>query len=188
MAALTIAGIDPGSRNCAFSVVKVRINGPFDYRIKEVGMIKNTMKEMKGDVRGDLMKFRREFNGILKRHKVDVVLAERYMNRGIRGNTGELVGLMLGVVAMASVQDVTFIPASQWKNAYNRNSHGAGKGKEKLEKLYKDSRLVPHVIDASCIALYGGCTYLDEKPFEFLSARKALNSFRIALDKADIKT
>lgn len=189
MSALTILGIDPGSVNMGFTVSKVRIDGPFAYKLKEVGMFKNTMKEMKGDVRKDLKKFRGELNGILRRHKPDVIIAERYMNRGIRGNTGELVGLMMGVIAMANVQDVVFIPASQWKNAFSRHAW-APKGvqnKQKLECLYKDSRLVPHVIDAACISMYGACTYLEQTPFDFLSARKQLIKFRQILDKADIR-
>lgn len=177
MSALTILGVDPGSRNMGFGVIEVKIGKKWKSRIREVGMIQRTVKEMKGDVRGDLMKFRREFNGILKRHKVDVIVAERYMNRGIRGNTGELVGLMLGCIALSSVKDVSFIPASQWKNAFNRNAD--------LDQLYKDSRLVAHAIDATCIAAYGACQILEHKPFEFLQA--GLSKFRIQLDKATIR-
>ncbi len=185
MSALTILGLDPGSKNMGFGVIKVRTDGKFDYRIKEVGMIKKTVKEMKGDVRGDLKKFKGELHGILRRHKVDAIVAERYMNRGIRGNTGELVGLMLGVAAMCPVEDVWFIPASQWKNAFNRNVHGPEK--KKLETLYKDSRLVAHVIDAACIGMYGAFTYTENKPFELMSSRKELIKYRKLLDRAHIR-
>lgn len=180
MSALTVLGVDPGSRNMGFGVLQAKVGGKgLNYRVREVGMIQNTVKEMKGDVRGDLQKFRKEFNAILRRHKVDVIVAERYMNRGIRGNTGELVGLMLGVIAMSNVQDVSFIPAAQWKNAFNRNAS--------LDQLYKDSRLVAHVVDASCISAYGLCTYLEHKPFEFVGNAKGLAKFRTLLDKAQIK-
>jgi hypothetical protein len=101
------------------------------------------------------------------------------MNRGIRGNTGELVGLMLGAVALAPVQDVTFIPASQWKNAFNRNAD--------LKLTYDQSRLVPHVIDATAIALYGACSLLDVKPFSFLSDKKKQRVFLTRLDGATIR-
>ena len=179
MSTIKILGLDPGSKNMGFGIVEAKIDGPFRYRIREVGMVKSPVKEMKGDVRGDLKKFQKELNGILRRHKVDVIVAERYMNRGIRGNTGELVGLMLGVVAMSKVQDVSFIPAAQWKNAINKRT--------KLDQLYQDSRLVAHVIDATCIGVYGACHYLEHKPFEFLDNRKAIIKYRQALDKADIK-
>ncbi len=180
MGALTVLGVDPGSKNMGYGVIKARLGvDKLQYRIKEIGMIQDRVEEMKGDVRGDLRRFKREFSSILRRHKVDVIVAERYMNRGIRGNTGELVGLMLGCIALSNVEDVMFIPAAQWKNAINRNAS--------LDTLYEQSRLVAHVIDATCIAAYGACHYLSHKPFEFVSSKKGFAKYRADIDKATIR-
>lgn len=178
---LTIAGMDPGSANFGFGVLQVDLGckKKLRYRFREVGMMQNLLREMKGDVRGDLKKFQRGVNRVLREHKVDVIVAERYMNRGIRGNTGELVGMMLGaIVHSARVQDVMLIPASQWKNAFNKNAT--------LTDVYDDCRLVPHVIDACSIALYGACRYAEHKPFEFLQG-KGVKKLIANLDKAHIK-
>lgn len=184
MAALTVLGIDPGSKNMGFGVVKARIGDKFDFRIKEVGMFQDRVEVMNGDVRGALKKFNKELGSILRKHNVDVIVAERYMNRGIRGNTGELVGLMLGAVAMANgVEDVMFIPAAQWKNPMNKNTKPMGG----LEQLYKDCRLVPHVVDGASIGMYGATHYLDHKPFEFLSSRKGRAKYLSALNTADVR-
>lgn len=175
---IKVLGIDPGSKNMGFGVVEAKVAGDFKYRILEVGMFKQTIKEMKGDVRGDLKRFKKELDRVIRAHKPDVIVAERYMNRGIRGNTGELVGLMLGVVALAPVEDVSFIPAAQWKNAVNRNGD--------LKELYDSSRLVAHVIDATSIAMYGATHYTDRPAFTFLQG-KGFRRYLNALDKAKIR-
>lgn len=180
MGTLTILGIDPGSKNMGYGVVKGRIwDGGLQFKIPEVGMFHNRVEKMNGNVRDDLKRFNRDLRSIVKRHKVDVIVAERYMNRGIRGNTGELVGIMLGAVAMCSVQDVMFIPAAQWKNALNKNTS--------LPGLYSDSRLVAHAVDATCIGMYGVCHYLGYKPFEFAANKKQRSLFLKSMDGADIR-
>lgn len=170
---ITILGLDPGKANFAFSVVKVMIAKPSSFKVVETGMVENTVKDLTAVITDEANAFKKEIRAILRKHKVDVIVAERYMNRGrFGGNTGEVVNIMIGLLVGLPVLDIAIIPAAQWKNSFNKKTN--------LEEVYKASSLVAHRVDATNIALYGASMYLDSPAFEFLPAR--LNNYIQQMD------
>lgn len=172
---ITILGIDPGKANFAASVVEVNFELPFNYKIIEMVMVDSTIQDLTGNVIARNEKFKKEIRKVVKRWKIDAIVAERYQNRGrMKGNTGELVSVMLGTVLSMPVEDVTLITASQWKNEFNKHYN--------LDDFYKEIDLVAHKVDATCIALYGAAQYLGCKPFTFLDNAKKLEKFKKQLN------
>lgn len=177
---LTVCGMDPGKSNFAYSIVKVAFEEPFRYKVVTTGMVENVVFDLTKGVRQQSKLFKREAWKILKTHQVDVLVAERYQNRGrMRGNTIELVNYMLGVLDQARTQDYVVITASQWKNAFNRFYC--------LKDFYGEVELVEHRIDATLIALYGAYQYLDvqAKQFSFLDTTKSVQTLRERIGKTN---
>lgn len=163
-----VLGLDPGVANSAWSVVKFDANGGF--QVLGVGMLANTVKDFTLGIEHQCLLFLDELKDILRRHpKITAVCAERFMTRGNKGTTIEKIGLMLGMVVgyLQSVNagiHVSMIPASQWKNEFNRQSD--------LEAWYQlgQKELTPHEVDAISIALYAGSKLRRlSKPFEGIS-------------------
>ena len=165
---LNVAGFDPGKNNFGYSIVKVAFDEPFRYKVVTTGLIKEVVFDLTKGVRYQARPFKREVRALLKQYDVDVVMAERYQNRGrMLGNTLELVNFMLGVMESLPVQDYVLVTASQWKNAFNRH--------QDLKDFYTRVPLVPHRVDAALIALYGSYQYLNfqAKQFDFLCDEKS---------------
>lgn len=161
---INVLGLDPGSKNFAYSVVSVSMKPPFRYRVKRVGMVNETITNIPSISPKSARKFKNMINKIVKDNGVDFIIAERFMNRGkMRGATGELVSIMLGTLLVGvPIKDMALITASQWKNAFNRRTS--------LDHIYSIVSVVPHVVDATGIALYGSVQYLPFaiKQFEYL--------------------
>lgn len=170
---ITLVGLDPGKNNFGFSVVKVKFEPPFRYKVVTTGLVENVVYDLTKGIRFQSRPFKKEVSSLLRSNGADVLIAERYQNRGrMMGNTIELVNYMLGVMDSLRVQDYVVITASQWKNAFNRHYD--------LKEFYKEIPLVPHRVDATLIALYGAHQYLDEssKQFDFLSDDKSVQTLR----------
>lgn len=160
---ITVLGTDPGTANFAYAVTRVRIGQPFKYKILESGMIQRPVRDLTGLLVEQSNAFEREIKSLVRKYDVDVIMAERFMNRGRNGNTGELVSFMLGLMYKIKGVHLTLITAAQWKNAFNRA--------QDLKELYKESSLLAHRIDAVCISIYGASMYLNTPAFDFLKTR-----------------
>lgn len=156
MKVITVLGCDPGYRNFGFSVVQVARKGDgFVFRVKTCGMLKDTLKDMKGDVIPRIDLFKREIRSLCRKYKVSAITAERFQSRGLRGLSAELVSGMIFLLTQVGQKDVNLITASQWKNQFNR-----AYGKGSLDEIYKVCRVEPHELDSVCIAIYGACARL----------------------------
>lgn len=171
---ITVLGTDPGTANFAFSVTRVKINAPFRYKVLKTGMIENTVRDLTGLLDKQSEAFKKEIKALVKEYDVDVIMAERFMNRGRNGNTGELVSFMLGLMKEIKGTHLTLLTAAQWKNAFNRI--------QDLKALYKESSLVAHRIDAACISIYGASMYLDVPAFKFLEKASRYAKFKKKLE------
>lgn len=170
---MTLMGNDPGTGNNAYSIVRVKFRPPFRYQVLNTGLLQNVVYDLTGGIRSQSRPFKKEVSGIIKQYGVDVLVAERYQNRGMqRGNTIELVNFMLGALDSLRVQDYVVITPAQWKNAFNKFYD--------LKEFYREIKMVPHRIDATLIALYGAYQYLDVKTsqFDFLNTKKGLATLR----------
>lgn len=87
MEVLRILGLDPGARNYAYGIVYFKkVGSVYKYSIKDVGLITNTVTEMKENLKGQLRKHISELRNTVKYNKVDRLYAERFMTRGNGGN------------------------------------------------------------------------------------------------------
>ena len=149
-----VLSFDPGVENFAWSCVEV--HRPFKVSVLGCGMMRNTVRTLTRNVRQQIVLYVEELSELLDRFNPTEVIAERYMSRGNGGDTIELVNIMLGALATKH-KSITYIPASQWKNAWNREGN--------LEEFYATTDAVAHEIDATAIGMYRAYQFMDEKPF-----------------------
>jgi len=151
----SILGLDPGSKNAGYAVLRVRIKKKkLQYKIEETGKLKNLLTDLKIPHRKILQKHVGEVRAIIKKYGIKYVLAERYMARGGKQATIEYVNQMLGALEYALPVEVTQISAATWKNRINRIFD--------LKKYYKECyRVEPHEIDAVFQSMW-----LAEKKFD----------------------
>lgn len=186
---LTILGLDPGTKNFGASVVRVTFGDRWVYEILYSGVLIYPMHSLVGDDAGQHAElFRTEIDTFVTKFNVDMIVAERFQARGLRGKTIELVSFMLGVLEATYLDKIVlFITAATWKNRWN-----ALTGND-LKALYLDNKDVPpHEWDASAIALFGASLYDSRRtPFSFVNARRFIEKvkavsqsrkFRIAKD------
>lgn len=177
---ITVLACDPGTANFAFCVTRIRIQQPFRYKLLETGMIQNPIRDLTGLLTEQTERFENEIQTLIDKYGVDIIIAERFMNRGRNGNTGELVSFMLGIMMKMSDIHLTLITAAQWKNAFNKL--------QDLKELYKEMKkrckLEPHPIDAACMSIYAAGMYLDldHSPFQFLATK--FERFKDRLEKS----
>lgn len=163
---ITVLSCDPGTANFAYAVTRIRIKQPFRFKLLESGMIQNPVRDLTGLLVDQTKAFEDEIQSLIDQYGVNVIIAERFMNRGRNGNTGELVSFMLGLMMKIPETHLTLITAAQWKNAFNKF--------QDLKELYKEMKrrckMEPHPIDAACMSIYSAGMYfdLDHSPFKFL--------------------
>lgn len=160
---LRILAFDPGVTNFAWAFLEV--TRPFDVKVVESGMFNNTVKVFDDDLQISIQDFTSEMVDLFNRFKPEQFIMERFMARGMKGGTIELVNIMMGAFLSWLVERqfsfknrFKLIPASQWKNEWNRNSD--------LDAFYKKTNTVPHQVDAVGIGLYGAYYWFKDKPFE----------------------
>ncbi len=162
---IRILALDPGTSNFGWSVVEVV--SPFKPRLLASGLIQHPVTAIVGSHVGDQIEaLLNEINEIAQEFGTDHLIAERYMARGMKGATIELVNCMLGaMVARSRLKscNIKLLPAAQWKNEYNRMHN--------LEEFYKSVNCVDHQADASLIGLYGAHVWYGVKPFTGMSVK-----------------
>lgn len=160
---MTILSMDPGTSNHAWSVLHV--GKGFKITVLGSGMVHNTIKDLKGDMLGKTAKYIEEVAEIAEHYGASHFIMERYMARGMKGSTIECVNVMIGALMGSAAHRLGItadrmmvIPASQWKNEWNRRSD--------LEAFYDKTKCVNHQVDSVGIGLYGAAIWFSRKPFE----------------------
>jgi hypothetical protein len=151
-----ILACDPGKNNFAISILKIT---PLGIKILYLGMLVNTINDLTptGELLNQHRKFHLELLTLVTKYKVKAIVAERFQNRGrMRGNSGELVNVMLGSILCLPVEKVLLITPAQWKNALNKQLI--------LKDMYSYG-LVEHKVDAVFIGCYGLSLYTNRKPY-----------------------
>lgn len=143
-----ILACDPGIRN--FGIACVGVKGD------KVDVIANALLEKPiTQFTAGYVEQRRAFSLELRRwfnlYEPDLVIAERFQTRGNGGPTIELVSAMNALLGVINAKlPVKYIPASQWKVAFNRRW-----GDDELKSMYVDCMTTPHPLDAALIGVYG---------------------------------
>jgi hypothetical protein len=172
---LKILSLDPGKQNFAFSIVTVDIKTGLKFEIIETGMINHTITNVTTDLKDQAKAFNKEVSAIIRKNKVDALIAERFMVRGrFMGGSSEHINLMLGRLLAINVETV-YITAAQWKNAFNKVYC--------LNDFYKEIPLPTHRIDAALIGLYGSHYFTNTKPFACLKGKVKKVKNQIILTK-----
>jgi len=178
-----ILALDPGTKNCAYSVIELDMRTHFnqklgtikatkyEFKIVAQGMIRNPISDMK-HLSKQAKAFRSELISLLDEHKVDALAAERFQSRGFRNVTGECVSAMLGI--MATLPGPRFVlpyRSDEWIDATARPpikmlTVTASTWKNKfnressipLNELYKSLKsqfkLSTHLVDSMLIAIF----------------------------------
>lgn len=130
-----ILGLDPGVQNFAYSVT-------YEGILIDSGLVQNTVTDLKKGVYKQINSFLQELHWLPECNKI---YAERFISRGLRGHQGELISVMLG--AICTHYDATLMVSSTWKNEVNKAFD--------LRMCYKAFAVVPHLIDATLISMWG---------------------------------
>lgn len=163
---MVILSVDPGSKNYAWSVV--RIEAPAKFKLLEVGMLSNPITNLASvNFEREVAAFSDEIENLCLKHHVTHFAGERFMTRGFGGDQIELVSFMHGIVMaiMHSGRDKRkklnhnlLLTAAEWKNSVNKNVLV-------LDEAYE--HITPHILDSACIGAYAYYRLLGVPPFSF---------------------
>ena len=161
-----ILSLDMGSKNLAFGVLA-------NQKLEALGFIENTVHNLIDPYfLPNLKAFGKEFESLLQKYKPDVVLMERFQNRGMfKGNSSEYLNIMIGIISAICLRKKLYVyltTASQWKLQFSRQFpqwasvilvKRKGKTVEKkltpLDNLYEELKPFPnHMIDAHLQGFY----------------------------------
>lgn len=185
-----IFSLDPGVKNFGFCLTEIKKT---NYRILECGMLKHTISNLKGEQKKQCIEMVLEINKILRRNLLNYgglekVVAERFMARGMRHTTGEMITFMLGALNLLFINPgLELVTASTWKNQANRHlpmlmnrikKRNGWKTLEKpLDAVYIAARVEPHVVDAAMIGVFCFNKAHGRRPFENLTLKSKLKKF-----------
>jgi hypothetical protein len=143
-----ILACDPGKRNFGIACVGVKDGKP---DVIANAMLTNPITTFTNGYLAQRRAFSKELRRWFDLYEPDLVIAERFQTRGNGGPTIELVSAMNMLVGLIRAdRPVKYIPASQWKVAFNRRW-----GDDELKSMYEDCLTLPHPLDASLIGVYG---------------------------------
>jgi hypothetical protein len=141
-----VLGLDPGSKNFGISIV-----GTKDGKVKVYAnsvMMKPVNDLVSFGASSDA--FAAELASWVNLYKPSGFTAERFQTRGISGPTIEMVSAMIGLIRGKYPNlPIKLTIASTWKNKVNRR-FGVD-----LKEIYPTTRVQPHQLDATLIAIYG---------------------------------
>lgn len=144
-----IGAFDLGSINTAFSLIETSKK----IVIKQAFMVPPSLRDLKdGAFPKQMRKLKRTLAKLLDKYKPNEVIAERYMNRGIKGVQVEILGILLGCLSTLCLQrkiPMRLVTASSWKNQINR------KHPDFLDRMYRYFPISKrHRVDAILIGMW----------------------------------
>jgi len=187
--ALTILSMDPGTTNFAASIIRVASVGE-SLKTQVIGtrLVTNTIK-VPGDLVREARAFRAEIFSLESSHgPFDLVVAERFQSRGLKGLTIESINMMLGVLA-TMFDSFTVYTAATWKNAFNRkfNLKELYEIQKQLNKpIKKSERRTVHELDCTLMGLFHACKHLGYDPFSQIEDNDKLLKFLNHFDNSQI--
>ena len=168
-----LLSIDPGKVNMGYSITEYKNN---TVCILKVGMIQNTIQDLKGyNIKPVVLAFNKEICALIRKFKVTEVTMERFVSRGLLGSLSEFICIMQGILAINTrIKVFNLVMAATWKNAFNKNYN--------LKDFYKEAKakqIEPHEIDAVLIGLY----FLNKDLFFRLAKKKSREALLIRIAK-----
>ena len=140
----SLLALDPGKVNFGYSVLDWKDDGT--YRVRDCGILKHTITELKRGLPKSTRKYGKEVSTLVNKYDIEVIIAERFVSRGLLGSLSEYVNIMLGITSVYAKKDFLLIIPATWKNRFNK--------KYPLKNFYRDSVNTKHSIDATLIGVY----------------------------------
>ena len=146
-------GMDLGVVNFALAVVDGQRSGKF--AVQHAVMLQHMVQDITELAYArSYRRFRQEVQTYIDQWQPDVIVLERFMNRGrFNGASGEKINIMIAIVTALAFRRgimVVLVSASTWKNRFQ---HLFGRS---LKEVYANLRPVPpHFVDAHLQAIYG---------------------------------
>lgn len=177
-----VLGNDPAPNNYGFCLASFKPDGK--YKVISCGVLTNTLKDLKEDVREQLYIFLDELSSIKSYEKITHIVIERYINRGrFSGTSNETVNQMIGALVLGAEQNIEImeITSATWKNRCNKYFVlDAVKAKgPKLKtgelSLYREankSKVPNHVVDGFLQAAYLADKVQGTNTYKLLSKAK----------------
>lgn len=147
---MVVMAHDPGKTNYAVAVVKGKVvRGKLRLRVIFNNMVSNTVKQLTDGtvLKQEIKAYLVETFQYGAAHKPNLFIAERFMTRGLKGPTIEMIGIMLGAFVSRLPVPYALVGASTWKNEMKRRGLD-------LKEMYKLARVTPHQLDAVLMAVY----------------------------------
>lgn len=182
--AITVLSMDPGTTNYAASVIRLAQSGDkLKTRVVGTRLVGNTIIKP-SEVVEEARAFRAEIYALEHLYgPFDLVVAERFQARGLKGTTIESINMMLGVLAV-TYSNLTVYTASTWKNSFNRKFGNPAALKDLYEDLKELTKPTPkaerstvHELDCTLMGIYHACKELDLDPFHMLEGKGKLEAF-----------
>lgn len=187
-------GFDPGTANFAYCCLHTG-SKPSQFKAICAGKLAHTVRPPMENLVPQFKAFERELLALFKENPPDVVVVERFMNRGKQfGDTGEYVSMMIALlISLLSRRypkvQIYVTQPGVWKVAFNRQrgwtpakpvrrKKGEPKPKRRTKKvtpptpldhLYAYTLCEPHELDSWLMAHFGLCLWHDVDPFSHLA-------------------
>lgn len=160
----TILGLDPGTKNFAYSKIRASYlrrgkNVTLDIEVIETGILKHTVTSPK-KAKSELVSFISEVASFVEdvREPCTAIGIEQYQTRAFGNKLIELVNIMIGAMLLHySYKDINIFAASSWKNRLGDRFD--------LKDEYRYITCTPHELDATYIAVYQAFLHAGIKPF-----------------------
>lgn len=159
-----IIGLDPGTKNYAYSIIKVTPwitskGSTLKITPLKTGLLSNTVTSLQ-DIQKALSAHLMEVGMLFSdpTYICDGIVVEQYQSRGSRNKLLELVNLMLGgMITRYDYIPLSIFSASTWKRAIKKVFD--------LDGEYKRITCTPHEMDATLIGIYGAFKIHKLKPY-----------------------
>lgn len=158
---LTVLAHDPGKTNYGIAVVQGQaVRNKLQVKVLLTKKLRRPLKRLKDpeQLTAEVGAYLGEVGRLVEKYKPDLMIFERFMSRGIKGTTIEVVNVMLGALHCTFKQTLVPIAAVTWKSQFKR------RWKFDLDRAYKECKTEPHLVDATLMGIYLLSKELDVAP------------------------
>jgi hypothetical protein len=142
-----IIGIDPGKTNMGICCLGVDLND--NVIIFANAVMTSPLNQLSAGFMQSMNTFMAEIDLWVKTYSPQCLAIERFMTRGIKGDSIECVSGMWGAISYKYQLPTKLLNAAVWKNAFRRKFPDC-----ELDSIYNYSKTTPHAIDAILQACY----------------------------------
>lgn len=161
---MIIIGLDPGSKNFAYSVIEISDFSSPTFSVIKTGFVITPVNLF------DLNITQTKLADIAETFQPDFIVTERFMFRGVQSKSAEITNLLIGLVySLTELRNIPLflVPPAQWKSFY--------KNEKNKVKLPLEAVSTPHETDATNMAVWyhrHGIHFHGEKLLEYYQTKR----------------